>query len=385
VRHQVAALLLAASLVLAAGCGGDEGAPKEAVKGGAAPAPAAGPVKIGVGGPKTGPEKKNGEDLEHGAALAVEEWNAKGGVLGRQVEMVMRDDEALDKNATTVAQALVNEGVFGVVGHFNSGCTIPASDIYHRSGIVTVTPASTNPFVTDRGYPDVFRVCGRDDSQGKSAADFIADVLKAKKVAVFDDKTSYGKGLADYVAKYLQGRVQVVLREGFDKSETNFHPYLTKVAESGADLWYFGGIFSTAAPMLIQAGQMGIKAPLMSGDGVHGYQADFIDKVGPAAEGTFTTFPEISGDDFIKRYKGKFNLDPGPYAIYAYTSANILLEGLAKAGSTEDAKVAAAIHSTTFHTPVGDIEFDPHGDVKVNPYKVWVIKGGKHVLYGAGK
>jgi branched-chain amino acid transport system substrate-binding protein len=365
-----------------AGTGGGTGSGGSDGKGGGTPAAAA-PIRIGVAGPITGSEAKNGEDLRNGATLAVEEWNAKGGVLGRTVDLVVRDDEALDKNATPVAQELVNAGVVGVVGHFNSGCTTPASEIYHRAGVVTITPASTNPFVTERGYADVFRVCGRDDSQGKSAADFLAGVLKARKVAVFDDKTSYGKGLADYVAKSLEGRVEVAVREGFSKDERNFRPYLQKVLDAGVDAWYFAGIYHQAAPMLIQASQMGIEAPMMSGDGVHGYKADFIDKVGAAAEGTLTTFPEILGEEFERNYRARFRVDPGPYAIYAYTCANILLKGIADGGAAEGAKIAAAIHAGEFDTPVGRIQFDEKGDVRVNPYKVWVIRGGKHVLHGS--
>jgi len=368
----LAVLALAAS----AGCNGGEG-------GGAG----SGAIRIGVAGPITGGQAKNGQDLREGALLAVEDWNQKGGVLGRKIGLVVKDDEASDKNATTVAQALVEEGVAGVVGHFNSGCTIPASEKYHQAGIVTITPASTNTYVTDRRYPDVFRVCGRDDQQGSTAAAFIAGVLKAKKVAIFDDKTAYGNALANECAKGLQGKVEIAIREGFDVSERNFRPYLTKLQEANVDVWYFGGIYEQAAPMLIQASQLGIKAPMMSGDGVHGYQKDFIDKLGPAAEGTLTTFPDTTRAPgyagFVKRYQARFQVEPGPYAIYSYTSAQILLEGIAKAGATEGAKVAAALHGGSFDTPVGKVEFDEKGDIRATDYySVWVIKDGRHVLHG---
>ena len=384
-RILTAALLAA----LAAGCGPSDSPSKEpgpapAGGGGAA---AGGVVKIGVAGPKTGGQAKNGEDLINGTTLAVEEWNAKGGVLGKRIEVVFRDDEAEPKNAPAVAQELVNAGVTGVVGHFNSGCTIPASEIYQRAGIASITPASTNTFVTERNLPSVFRICGRDDMQGKAAADFIVDVLKAKKVAVFDDKTPYGKGLADYVAKYLEGRTQVVVREGFDKSERNFRPYLGKLIDSGAEVWYFGGIYEQAAPLLLQAGQLGVKAPMMSGDGVHGYQADFIDKVGAGADGTLTTFPDLTSapayPGFLKNYKERFKVEPGPYAIYSYAAATCLLEGVRASNSTEGTKVAEAMHKGSYETLVGKVELDARGDVKVNAYRVWVVKGGKHVLHGS--
>jgi branched-chain amino acid transport system substrate-binding protein len=377
VRHHAAALLIAGTLL--ASCGDGQG--KE---GGAAQA---GPVRIGVAGPITGGQAKNGQDLQEGTLLAVEEWNAKGGVLGRKVEMVVRDDEAKPVNAPTVARELVDAGVVGVVGHFNSGCTIPASEVYHEKGVLTITPASTNMFVTDRRYGDVFRVCGRDDQQGRTAAYFLSDVLKVKKVAVFDDKTAYGKGLADECAKALEGRVEVAIREGFDVTERNFRPYLTKLKDANVDVWYFGGIYEQAAPMAIQASQLGIKAPMMSGDGVHGYQKDFIDQVGAAADGTFTTFPDTEAApgyaEFKVKYVERFKVEPGPYAIYSYAAAQVLLEAIQAAGTTEGAKVAAAVHAGTFATPVGKLVFDEKGDVKaIDYYKVWVIQGGKHVLHG---
>ena len=343
------------------------------------------PVKLGVAGPITGPQAKNGQDLKEGTALAVLEWNAKGGVLGRQIEVVVRDDEAQDKNATVVAGELVDAGVAGVIGHFNSGCTIPASNVYKESGTPMITPASTNVKVTDRKFGNVFRICGRDDQQGAAAADFVADKLKLKKVAVLDDRTAYGKGLADAFEKSVTGRVEVLLHDGFDKETTNFRPYLTRIKEKGAELIYFGGIYDQAVPLIQQAREAGLTVPFMSGDGVHGYQKEFIEPLGTAADGTFTTFPNTEAApgyaEFTKKYKAKFGIDAGPYAIYSYASAQILLEAIAKAGTTDAEKVCAAVHAGTFATPVGDISFDAKGDVKTSGYyKVWVIKGGKHVL-----
>jgi branched-chain amino acid transport system substrate-binding protein len=343
------------------------------------------PVKLGVAGPITGPQAKNGQDLKEGTALAVDEWNAKGGVLGRKIELVVRDDEAQDKNATVVAGELVDAGVAGVIGHFNSGCTIPASNVYKESGLPMITPASTNVKVTDRKFPNVFRICGRDDQQGATAADFVAGKLKLKKVAVLDDRTAYGKGLADAFEKSVTGRVEVVLHDGFDKETTNFRPYLTRIKEKGAELVYFGGIYDQGVPLIQQARESGLAVPFMSGDGVHGYQKEFIEPLGSAAEGTYTTFPNTEAApgyaEFMRKYKAKFGTEAGPYAIYSYASAQILLEAIAKAGGTDAEKVCAAVHAGTFATPVGEIAFDAKGDVKASGYyKVWVIKGGKHVL-----
>jgi branched-chain amino acid transport system substrate-binding protein len=344
-------------------------------------------VKLGVAGPITGGQSKNGEDLVDGTKMAVEEWNAKGGVLGKQVEMVVRDDQAKEVNAATVAGQLIDQHVAGVVGHFNSGCTLPASLNYNNAGIVCITPASTNEKVTDRDLPLVFRVCGRDDQQAPAAANYIADVMKAKRVAVLDDRTSYGKGLADNVEKGLQGRAEVVLREGFSKDERNFRPYIAALLEKQVEVWYFGGIYEQAAPFLIQARAAGVKAPMMSGDGVHGYPKDFLEKVGKDAEGTFTTFLNTEGAPgyaaFVERYKKRFEgKEPGPYAMYSYTAASVILGGIEKSASTEGAKIAAAIRSGSFDTPIGKASFDKKGDVVVEGggYVVWVVKDGRHVL-----
>ncbi len=370
-----------ALLTVAAGCGdpksGDGAGP---AAGGAGD----GPIKVGVAGPLTGGQAKNGEDLLDGATMAVEEWNAKGGVLGRKIEIVTRDDQAEPKLAPAAAQQLVSERVVGVIGHFNSGSTIPASEIYHKAGIVTITPSSTNEFVTDRGYPDVFRVCGRDDRQAPAASNFIVNVLKAKRVAVFDDRTAYGKGLADNVEKGLVGKVEIVFHEGFAKEERNFRPYLSKLKDANVDVWYFGGIYEQAAPMVIQARQLGITAPMMSGDGVHGYDEGFLKVCGKDCEGTLTTFPFTSAD-FPEKYRSRFSgKSPGPYAVFSYTAAQVLIGGVSKAGAADGPSVAKAIHSNTFDTPIGNIEFDAKGDIKERPegsYLVWVVKDGRHVLY----
>jgi len=368
-----------ALLLFAAGCG-DKHATPDGKGGGAS---ATGPIKIGVAGPKTGKEAKNGQDLIEGTTLAVDEWNAKGGVLGRKLEVVVRDDEALAKNASTVSAELIDAGVAAVIGHFNTDCTIPASENYKEAGIPMITPASTNPKVTDRGYANVFRICGRDDQQGATAADFVAGVLKLKKVAILDDRSGYGKGLADAFEKSLGGRVQVVSHDGFDKESDNFRPYLTKIKEAGAELIYFGGIYHQAVPIIQQARDMGLAAPLMSGDGVHGYQEAFIDKLGPLAEGTYTTFADVTKApgyaEFTRKYKERFKTESGPYAIYSYSAAIAVLESIKAAGSTDGAKVSAAIHAGAFDTPLGKVKFDAKGDTQSN-YAVWVVKGGKHVL-----
>jgi branched-chain amino acid transport system substrate-binding protein len=376
---------LTVGAALAAAACGDGGGEKPGGGGGGGGGKSSGVIRIGVAGPITGAQAKNGKDLVDGTTMAVEEFNAAGGVLGMRIEVVTRDDEALAKNAPTVAQELIDAGVVGVVGHFNSHCTQPASDLYAKKSIVMITPASTNVFITDRKLPGIFRVCGRDDQQGRTAADHVVGVLGAKKVAVLDDRTTYGKGLADAFAASVGDRARIVVREGFSVDERNFRPYLAKVKDEGAEVWYFGGIYEQAVPLVNQAKQVGVTAPMMSGDGVHGYQAEFIDQLGPAADGVLTTFPNTEGvagyADFMKRYEERFKTRAGPYAIYSFAAAKILIESIRDAGTTDGAKVAAAVRARPHDTPVGAVEFDEKGDVKATDYySVWVLKGGKHVL-----
>lgn len=358
-RH-LAAALIAVAAALAAGCNGDSGVA---------------PVRIGVAGPITGDQAKNGEDLVQGTTLAMDEWNAKGGVLGRRVEMVVRDDEHSPAKAKTVALQLIAEKVAGVVGHFNSGCSEPASEEYSKRGIVMITPSSTNPHITDRGYETVFRTCGRDDQQGAIQAEFAAKEMKWKKVFVLDDKTQYGEGLANYFVQNAEKAGVKVVRDAFATTETNFEPYINKVKAENPDAWYFGGIYSQLVPMLRQARERGVKQPLLSGDGVF-YQKEVVEAAAGAAEGCFVSFPAQPSADFLAKYKARFGADkePGPYALYSYDAATILLGGIAKAGSSEGKAVGAAIRGQPWDVSSGRIEFDAKGDLKSGGYLVWEVK-----------
>jgi branched-chain amino acid transport system substrate-binding protein len=364
---------VAVAILLAAGCDSKPAGPEVPGGGGAA-----GPLKIGVAGPITGDQAKNGEDLVQGTTLAIDDWNGKGGVLGRKVEMVVRDDEHSPAKAKTVALQLIAEKVDGVVGHFNSGCSEPASEEYVKRGIVMITPASTNPHITDRGYETVFRTCGRDDQQGAIQAEFAAKVMQWKKVFVLDDKTQYGTGLANYFVDNAEKMGVKVVRDAFASTETNFEPYINKVKAEEPDAWYFGGIYSQLVPMLRQARERGVKQPLLSGDGVF-YQKEVVEAAAGAAEGCFVSFPAQPGQEFLAKYKAKFGADkdPGPYALYAYDAATILLGGMDKAGSTEGKKVAAAIRAQAWDVSSGKIEFDGKGDLKSGGYLVWEVRDNR--------
>lgn len=341
-------------------------------------------IKIGVAGPMTGDQAKMGMDFKNGVMLAVSEWNEKGGVLGKKIEAVIEDDQHDPKQAVSIANKLVNDGVVGVIGHFNSSCSIPASDVYDRAGIPIITPGSTNPQLTEKGYKGVSRVCGRDDQQGKVGADFVRDYLKLKTVAILHDKTTYGQGLADEFQRHLGSTVAVVYYGSIVQGDKDFKTVLTAVKAKNPELIFFGGIYPEAGLLIKQARELGLNAPFMSGDGT--IDPKFIEIAGPAAaEGTFLTFspdpkniPSAKG--FIEKYRAKFG-EIGPYSIYAYDSANILLQAIQAAGSTEGKAIIDKLHSMEFDVALGKIRFDAKGDVTKSPYVVWITKGGRFVEY----
>jgi len=352
-------------------------------------------IKIGVAGPLTGSQSKMGTDVLNGAKLAVEQWNAKGGVLGKQIEIVDRDDEAKEPMAKTVAYELIDANVVGIIGHFNSGCTIPASEDYYRNNIPMITPSATNPKVTERKDPktgeyywNIFRVCGRDDVQGERAARFALDKLKVQRVAVMHDKTAYGQGLADYFKKAIEksGKPEyVVYYGGFDDKEKNFKPYLSTVQEKNPDVLFFGGIYHQAGLLALQMRDIGMKAIFISGDGV--IDPEFLKTAGKSAEGSYLTFSELlpfakgiydkfpGVRKFMEDYQAQFG-QPGPYSIYAYDAANILLSGIEKANSTEGKKIADTIRANEHDSCLGKISFDNKGDILGSFYAIWVVKDG---------
>ncbi|TAN46129.1 MAG: branched-chain amino acid ABC transporter substrate-binding protein [Nitrospirae bacterium] len=337
-------------------------------------------VKVGVAGPMTGSIAKMGADFQNGAAVAVEEWNAKGGVLGKKIEMVIGDDASDPKQAVAVANKLVNGGVAGVVGHFNSSCSIPASDVYDRAGIPMITPASTNPQLTDRGLKGVFRVCGRDDQQGRVGAEFVKGKLNLKKVAVIHDKTTYGQGLADEFKKNLPAAIEIVYYGGVTIGDKDFKAVLTSVKEKKPEIIYFGGVYPEAGLMVKQAREIGLNAPFMSGDGT--IDPKFIEIAGEkAAEGTYLSFsPDPknipAAQTFIEKYKTKFG-ELGPYSIYAYDAMNALLSAVKDAGTADGKAVTAKLHSLEFSGALGKYRFAEKGDIAGSPYVIWITKNGK--------
>jgi branched-chain amino acid transport system substrate-binding protein len=344
-------------------------------------------IVIGAAGPMTGDQSKLGTDVKNGVQLAVEEWNAKGGINGAKIRLEVGDDQHDPKQAVSVANKMVNLGIVGMVGHFNSSASIPASSVYHTAGVPMITPASTNPTLTDQGFWNVFRVCGRDDQQGAVAAEFAISGIHAKRIAILHDKSTYGQGLAEEFRKSLQNgkdaSVEIVSFDGITQGDKDFRGIVTALKEKSPDLFFFGGIYPEGGLLARQAKEIGLVAPLMSGDGV--YDPKFIEIAGESSEGTYLTFtpdpehmPQAKG--FLQKYRAKHGNELAPYAIYAYDATRILLTAISQVGTTKmrDGKLLAeAIRNMQYDGALGRIAFDAKGDVKSSPYIVWITKNQK--------
>jgi branched-chain amino acid transport system substrate-binding protein len=383
------ALAAVAALTLAA-CGKEE-PPKPAQQ--AAPAPAATPapppppptmtVTIGHVAPMTGGIAHLGEDNANGARLAIEQANAaKISIDGKEVKFVIvaEDDQADPKVGTTVAQKLVDAKVAGVVGHLNSGTSIPASSIYSQAGIPVISGSATNPKLTEQGYKTQFRVVGRDDQQGPAIASFLAANNKPKVVAIVDDATAYGEGLANEVEKTLKAAgIKVLPREkGTDKT-TDFKAILTKLKGRAPDAVFYGGMDATGGPMLKQARELGIKAVFAFGDGA--CTDKMAELAGTAAEGLVCSQagipPQAASKQFTDGFKAKFGKDPILYSPFTYDATFLLIESMKKANSADPAKYLPELARISHRGATGLIEFDEKGDRKNAEITIFALKGGK--------
>jgi branched-chain amino acid transport system substrate-binding protein len=340
-------------------------------------------VKIGHVAPLTGGIAHLGKDNENGALLAVEQANAAGVKLGgKSAKFVLlgEDDQADPKTGTTVAQKLVDEKVNGVVGHLNSGVTIPASAVYHQAGIPMITGSATNPQLTEQGFKEVFRVVGRDDQQGPAIASYLAAQKKPKLVAVIDDATAYGEGIANEVEKTLKAaNVQVLPREkGTDKT-TDWKAILTRLRGRNPDAVFYGGMDATGGPLLKQGRELGMKAVFSFGDGA--CTEKMKELAGEAAEGLLCSQagipPQAASQKFLDAYKKRFNQDPILYAPFTYDAANLLIEAMKKADSADPAKYLPELHKISFSGATGSISFDEKGDRKDAEITIFTMKGGK--------
>ena len=341
-------------------------------------------IKIGVAGPITGPNAAFGAQLKNGAEQAVEDINAAGGVNGQKLQLVIGDDVSDPKQGVSVANKLAGEGVKWIVGHFNSGVSIPASDVYSESGIVQITPASTNEKFTDRAATNpnllVFRTCGRDDQQGDVAGTYLAAHFKGKKVAIVHDKTPYGKGLADETQKAMNGKgLKEVMYEGVNTGEKDYSALVSKLKQANVDVVYFGGLHTEAGLIIRQMRDQGLNAPMMSGDGI--VSSEFVSIAGPGAEGTLMTFSpdprkNPNAKDAVAKFKAK-NYDPEAYTLYSYAAVQILAEAAKQANSTDGKKIADVMKGgKPFKTVIGDISYDKKGDITRPDYVMYVWKKG---------
>ena len=379
--HSKRALTLIAAAIAAAlaACGEQKPAPKaEAPK-----APPSLEIKIGHVGPLTGGIAHLGKDNENGARLAVEQANeAKIKIDGKDTKFVFfaEDDQADPKVGTTVAQKLVDAKVAGVVGHLNSGTSIPASDIYNKAGIPVVSGSATNPKLTEQGFKVQFRVVGRDDQQGPAIASYLAATRKPKLVAVIDDATAYGEGIANEVEKTLKAaHIKVLPREKGNDKTTDWKAILTKLKGKNPDAVFYGGMDATGGPLLKQGRELGVKAVFSFGDGAC---TDEMTKLaGAAADGLLCSQagipPQAADKKFTEAYKKRFNADPILYAPFTYDGANLLIEAMKKANSADPAKYLPELAKIDFTGATGKIAFDAKGDRKDAEMTIFTMKGGK--------
>ena len=346
-------------------------------------------VKIGHVGPISGSIAHLGKDNENGAKMAVDELNAKGVVIGGKkvkLELVLEDDAGDPKQGTAVAQKLVDMKVSGVIGHLNSGTSIPASKIYSAAGIPQISPSATNPAFTRSGYKTTFRVVADDVHLGGTLGRYAVSTLKGKSIAVIDDRTAYGKGVAEEFVKAVKKAGGKIVGEEFttDKA-TDFMPILTTLKGKKPDVIFFGGMDAVAGPMMRQMKNLGIKAKFMGGDGI--CTSELAKLAGDAMADGQVICAEAGGvegaqkaglDKFNADFKKKFNADVQIYAPYVYDALNVMVAAMVKAGSSEPAKYLPVLAKTEGYKGVtGTIAFDEKGDIKNGALTLYTYKGGK--------
>jgi branched-chain amino acid transport system substrate-binding protein len=334
-------------------------------------------LKISVAGPHTGAYAAFGEQLWRGAEQAAKDINAAGGINGKMLELVKSDDACEPKQAVAVANRAVDaDKVVGVVGHFCSSSTMPASEIYADADVLTITPASTNPQVTERGLPTMMRMCGRDDQQGIVAGDYIVKKLGAKRVAVIHDKDTYGQGLADATrAQLRKNGLTEVLYEGLTRGEKDFNALVTKIRSLNADAVYFGGLHTEAGPLVRQMREQGVNAAFISGDGI--VSEDFATAAGGNnfVKGVLMTFgadprKNDAGKAVIEKFRAA-KYEPEGYTLYSYASMQVLAAALKGSGSTSGAKMAEWLKKNPVDTVMGQKAFDAKGDLVVSDYVMY--------------
>lgn len=347
-------------------------------------------IVIGTASPLSGPGAHLGKDIENGARMAIEDLNAKGVTIGgRKVtwRLSPEDDGSDPKTGTAVAQKLVDAGVAGVVGHLNSGTTVPASKIYANAGIPQISPAATTPVYTQQGYKTAFRVVANDSLIGRALARYAVDTLNAKNIAVIDDRTAFGQGLADQFAKEVkrQGKGATIISRQFTNDRaTDFTAILTQIRARMPDVIFYGGMDAVAGPMLKQMKALGIGAKLVAGDGVCSEKLPLLagdalgeDRVFCAVAGGVTGAQEAAFDAFVARYRQRYGMPLQTYAPYAYDAVMVFAAAMQQAGSSEPSKFLPALAKVRHEGVTGSIAFDRKGDLQNAALTLYTYRSGK--------
>ena len=338
-------------------------------------------LKIGVGAPITGPNAAFGAQIQKGAEQAAEDINAAGGILGQKIQILVGDDHSDPKEGVSVANKFVAEGVRHVVGHYNSGVMLPASDVYKENGILAITPGAINSRITDRpGYWNIFRTIGRDDQQAGVSVAYIVDKLADKKIAIVHDKTTFGKGIADHVQEGInKAGIKEVLYEGINVGEKDFTAVVSKLKASHADIVFWGGVVTEGGLILRQMRDQGVSAVMMGSSAIS--SSEFASIAGTGAEGTLMTFsadprkrPEAAA--VVKKFEAK-NFDPESNSLFSYAAVEILKQAAERANSLDPKQMAEAMHSgKPFKTVIGDISYDAKGDITRLDWVIYTWKKG---------
>ena len=350
-------------------------------------------VVIAIVGPITGPDAVLGEQMQRGAEMAVKHINQAGGVLGEPLVLQVGDDTCEVEDAVAIADQILKSGAVFVVGHLCSSTSIAASKIYHKGRVLQISPGSTNPELTDQGLENVFRVCGRDDKQGPTAADYVIEGKLGSKVAVIHDKTTYGQGLADEFKKHLNKKgVSEVLYEGIEKGDKDFGSLVKKMKSSGVDLMYFGGAHLEAGLITRQSRKLGLEAKLLSGDGLS--TREFWDVTGEAGEGSLFTFEAdprkfAAAKDAVRAFR-ETGYEPEGYTLFTYAAVQVFAQAAARAGSVKlEALVQAmkgvqfnTMKSHSFETVMGPLTFDRKGDPVGAGYRLYRFSKGSYSMIG---
>ena len=344
-------------------------------------------ITIAVAGPMTGGESAFGRQMKNGAEQFVADFNAGPGLLGKKLKLEIGDDACDPKQARSVAEKLSGMKVPFVAGHFCSSSSIPASEAYAENNVLQITPASTNPVFTERKLWNVLRVCGRDDQQGLVAADYIAKNFKGKNIAILNDKSTYGKGLADETKKALnKAGITEKMFESYNKGDKDFAALVSRMKRDNIDLVYVGGYHQEAGLMLRQMRDQGVKATMMSGDALN--DKEFASITGPAAEGVLFTFGpdprnKATAKAIVEKFKAK-SIDPEGYTLYTYAAMQVWAQAANKAKTTDPKKVMETIKAGEWDTVLGKLGFDAKGDIKVIDYVVykWDAKGNYTEISG---